>query len=138
MNLSITPILYRASASVALSYGAHTNLCSLQINRHGTEEQKSRFLPNLCAGETVGALAMSESGSGSDVVSMGTRAERENDHYVLNGSKFWITNGPVADVIVVYAMTDHKSKQRGMTAFVVEKGMDGFKQGPALDKLGIR
>ncbi len=112
----------------------------LQINRNGTEEQKSKYLPKLCSGEHIGALAMSESGSGSDVVSMTTRAEKKDDYYVLNGSKFWITNGPDADVLVVYAKTDPKSAkpQHGISAFLVERGMDGFSSGPKLDKLGIR
>jgi isovaleryl-CoA dehydrogenase len=101
--------LSRASGSVGLSYGAHSNLCVNQINRNGTEEQKAKYLTKLCNGEHIGALAMSEPGSGSDVVSMSTRAEKDGDHYVLNGSKFWITNGPDADVLVVYAKTDHKN-----------------------------
>jgi len=132
--------LSRASGSVALSYGAHSNLCVNQINRNGTEEQKLKYLPKLCSGEHVGALAMSEPGSGSDVVSMSTRAEKDGDHYVLNGSKFWITNGPDADVLVVYAKTDPKTEkpQHGISAFLVEKGMPGFTTGPKLDKLGIR
>ncbi len=130
----------RASGAVALSYGAHSNLCVNQINRNGTAEQKAKYLPKLCNGEHVGALAMSEPGSGSDVVSMKTRAEKEGDHYVLNGSKFWITNGPDADVLVVYAKTDSKNPkaQHGISAFLVEKGYPGFSTGPKLDKLGIR
>ena len=130
----------RASGAVGLSYGAHSNLCVNQINRNGSEEQKAKYLPKLCSGEHIGALAMSEPGSGSDVVSMGTRAEKDGDHYVLNGSKFWITNGPDADVLVVYAKTDPKNPkpQHGITAFLVEKGMEGFTTGPKLDKLGIR
>ena len=130
----------RASGSVALSYGAHSNLCVNQLNRNGTEAQKEKYLPKLCSGEHVGALAMSEPGSGSDVVSMSTRAEKQGDYYVLNGSKFWITNGPDADTLVVYAKTDPQNPkpQHGITAFIVEKGMEGFSTGPKLDKLGIR
>jgi isovaleryl-CoA dehydrogenase len=132
--------LSRASGAVALSYGAHSNLCVNQINRNGNENQKQKYLPKLCSGEHVGALAMSEPGSGSDVVSMKTKAEKVNDYYVLNGSKFWITNGPDADVLVVYAKTDpsNPKPQHGVTAFLIEKGMDGFTTGPKLDKLGIR
>ncbi|XP_011300376.1 isovaleryl-CoA dehydrogenase, mitochondrial [Fopius arisanus] len=130
----------RASASVGLSYGAHSNLCLNQIHRNGTEEQKLKYLPKLCSGEFIGALAMSEPGSGSDVVSMKLRAEKEGDHYVLNGTKFWITNGPDADVLVVYARTNPQSPkpQHGITAFIVERGMKGFTSGLALDKLGMR
>ncbi|XP_037068692.1 isovaleryl-CoA dehydrogenase, mitochondrial-like [Pollicipes pollicipes] len=129
----------RAAGGVALSYGAHSNLCINQINRHGTTQQKERYLPKLCSGEHFGALAMSEAGSGSDVVSMKTRAERKGDGYVLNGTKFWITNGPVADVLVVYAKTDLTSKpQHGITAFVIERGQPGFSTSPKLDKLGMR
>ena len=132
--------LSRASGAVALSYGAHSNLCVNQINRNGNEDQKEKYLPNLCSGVYVGALAMSEPGSGSDVVSMKTKAEKVKDYYVLNGSKFWITNGPDADVLVVYAKTDpsNPKPQHGITAFLIEKGMDGFTTGPKLDKLGIR
>ena len=130
----------RASGAVALSYGAHSNLCVNQINRNGNEDQKQYYLSQLCSGEYVGALAMSESGSGSDVVSMKTKAEKTKDYYVLNGSKFWITNGPDADVLVVYAKTDasNPKPQHGITAFLIEKGMEGFTTGPKLDKLGIR
>jgi isovaleryl-CoA dehydrogenase len=128
----------RASASVGLSYGAHSNLCVNQIKRWGTAEQKAKYLPKLCSGENVGALAMSESGSGSDVVSMRLRAEKHNDAYVLNGSKMWITNGPDADTLVVYAKTDPDRKSRGITAFIVEKTMKGFSVAQKLDKLGRR
>jgi isovaleryl-CoA dehydrogenase len=128
----------RASASVGLSYGAHSNLCVNQINRWGTPEQKARYLPELCAGDKVGALAMSESGSGSDVVSMRLRAEKRNDRYVLNGTKMWITNGPDADTLVVYAKTDPEQKSRGITAFIVEKEWAGFSVAQKLDKLGMR
>ncbi len=128
----------RASASVGLSYGAHANLCVNQIRLNGTKAQKARFLPGLIAGSSVGALAMSEPGAGSDVVSMKLRAEKRNDRYVLNGSKMWITNGPDADVLVVYAKTDPEAGPRGITAFLVEKGMAGFSTGAHLDKLGMR
>jgi len=130
----------RASGAVALSYGAHSNLCVNQINRNGTEEQKEKYLPKLCSGEHIGALAMSEPGSGSDVVSMTTKAEKHGDYYILNGSKFWITNGPDADTLVVYARTDPNTDkpQHGITAFMIERGMEGFTSGPKLDKLGIR
>ncbi len=130
--------LSRASASVALSYGAHSNLCVNQINRHGTVEQKQRYLPKLCSGENIGALAMSEPGAGSDVVSMRLRAEKRNDRYVLNGAKMWITNGPDADTLVVYAKTDPAAGPKGITAFLIEKTMKGFKPSPKLDKLGMR
>ena len=130
--------LSRASASVGLSYGAHSNLCVNQIKRWGTPEQKARYLPKLCSGENVGALAMSESGSGSDVVSLRLRAEKRNDVYVLNGSKMWITNGPDADTLVVYAKTDPERKSRGITAFIIEKTMKGFSVAQKLDKLGMR
>ena len=130
--------LSRASASIALSYAAHSNICVNQIFRNGNEEQKQRLLPKLISGEHVGALAMSESGSGSDVVSMKLRAERRNDRYVLNGRKMWITNGPDASVLVVYAKTDPDAGARGITAFVVERGMKGFSTSPKLDKLGMR
>ena len=132
--------LSRASGAVALSYGAHSNLCVNQINRNGNENQKQKYMPKLCSGEYVGALAMSEPGSGSDVVSMKTKAEKIKDYYILNGSKFWITNGPDADVLVVYAKTNPSADkpQHGITAFLIEKGMDGFTTGPKLDKLGIR
>ncbi|QRM49023.1 isovaleryl-CoA dehydrogenase [Rhizobium sp. BG6] len=128
----------RASASVGLSYGAHSNLCVNQINRNGTPDQKARYLPKLVSGEHVGALAMSEPGSGSDVVSMKLRAEKRGDGYVLNGSKMWITNGPDASVLVVYAKTDPDAGPRGITAFLVESGFGGFSTGPKLDKLGMR
>ena len=128
----------RASASVGLSYGAHSNLCVNQINRWGTDEQKAKYLPGLCSGEAVGALAMSESGSGSDVVSMRIRADKKNDRYVLNGTKMWITNGPDADTMVIYAKTDPERKSRGITAFIVEKNFKGFSVAQKLDKLGMR
>ena len=128
----------RASASVGLSYGAHSNLCVNQINRWGTTAQKQKYLPGLCSGETVGALAMSEPGSGSDVVSMKLRAEKKNDRFVLNGSKMWITNGPDAGTLVVYAKTDPDRKSRGITAFLIEKTMTGFSVAQKLDKLGMR
>ncbi|HLT98294.1 MAG TPA: isovaleryl-CoA dehydrogenase [Burkholderiaceae bacterium] len=128
----------RASASVGLSYGAHSNLCVNQINRNGTEEQKRRYLPKLISGEHIGALAMSESGAGSDVVSMKLRAEKKGDRYILNGSKMWITNGPDADTLVVYAKTDPEAHQRGITAFLIEKGFKGFSIAQKLDKLGMR
>ena len=128
----------RASAAVGLSYGAHSNLCVNQIRRNGTPEQKRRLLPKLISGEHVGALAMSEAGAGSDVVSMRTRADKRGDRYVLNGSKMWITNGPVADTLVVYAKTDRTAGARGITAFVVERGFAGFSTAPKLDKLGMR
>ena len=128
----------RASASVGLSYGAHSNLCVNQIRRNGSSAQRRRYLPDLISGQNVGALAMSEPGSGSDVVSMRTRAERRGDRYVLNGTKMWITNGPDADVAVVYAKTDAAAGPRGISAFIVEKGMKGFTTSPKLDKLGMR
>lgn len=128
----------RASASVGLSYGAHSNLCVNQIHRNGTPEQKEKYLPKLVSGEQVGALAMSESGAGSDVVSMALRAEKKGDRYILNGSKMWITNGPDADTLVVYAKTDPEAQQRGITAFIVEKGFKGFSVAQKLDKLGMR
>jgi len=128
----------RGSASVGLSYGAHSNLCVNQIRRNANEEQKRRFLPKLISGEHVGALAMSESGSGSDVVSMRLRADKRGDRYVLNGTKMWITNGPEADVIVVYAKTDSAAGPRGITAFIIEKGLKGFESAQKLDKLGMR
>ena len=128
----------RASASVGLSYGAHSNLCVNQIARNGTAAQKAKYLPGLISGEHVGALAMSEAGAGSDVVSMTTRADKKGDRYVLNGAKMWITNGPVAETLVVYAKTDPAAGARGITAFLVEKGMKGFAPSPKLDKLGMR
>src|SRR4051812_48778840 len=128
----------RASASVGLSYGAHSNLCVNQIRRNGHEAQKRKKLPKLISGEHVGSLAMSEPSAGSDVVSMKTRAEKKGDRFVLNGSKMWITNGPIADTLVVYAKTDPNSGSRGMTAFIIEKGMKGFSTAQKLDKLGMR
>ena len=128
----------RASASVSLSYGAHSNLCVNQINLNGTPEQKSKYLPGLISGEQVGALAMSEAGAGSDVVSMTLRAEKRNDHYRLNGTKYWITNGPDADTLVVYAKTDPDAGSKGITAFLIEKSMTGFSTSPHFDKLGMR
>jgi len=128
----------RASAAVGLSYGAHSNLCVNQIRRNGTAEQKRKYLPKLVSGEHVGALAMSEPSAGSDVVSMRTRADKKGDRYVLNGSKMWITNGPHADTLVVYAKTDPTAGSRGITAFIVEKGMKGFAPAQKLDKLGMR
>ncbi|MDQ0132419.1 isovaleryl-CoA dehydrogenase [Neorhizobium galegae] len=130
--------LARASASTSLSYGAHSNLCVNQINRNGNAEQKARYLPKLCSGEHVGALAMSEPGAGSDVVSMKLRAEKRGDAYVLNGTKMWITNGPDADVLVVYAKTDPSAASKGITAFLIEKGFKGFSTAQKLDKLGMR
>jgi isovaleryl-CoA dehydrogenase len=128
----------RASASVGLSYGAHSNLCVNQIRRNGTEAQKRQYLPKLISGDHVGALAMSEPGAGSDVVGMRTRAQRRDDRYVLNGSKMWITNGPDADVLVVYAKTDPDAGPQGITAFLIEKGFKGFSTAQKLDKLGMR
>ena len=128
----------RASASIGLSYGAHSNLCVNQIHRNGTAEQKARYLPKLISGEHVGALAMSEPGAGSDVVSMKLRADKKGDRYVLNGTKMWITNGPDADTLVVYAKTDPAAHQRGITAFLVEKSFQGFSVAQKLDKLGMR
>jgi len=128
----------RASASVGLSYGAHSNLCVNQISRNGNDRQKRRYLPGLISGERVGALAMSESGAGSDVMSMKLRAEKRGGRYVLNGTKMWITNGPDADVIVVYARTDPAAGARGITAFIVEKGCKGYTTAQKLDKLGMR
>jgi isovaleryl-CoA dehydrogenase len=128
----------RASASVGLSYGAHSNLCVNQIRLHGSEAQKRRYLPKLISGEHVGALAMSEPGAGSDVVAMRTRAEKKGDRYVLNGTKMWITNGPEAEVLVVYAKTDPAAGARGISAFLIEKGMKGFRTAQKLDKLGMR
>ncbi len=128
----------RASASVGLSYGAHSNLCVNQIKRNGSDAQREAYLPKLISGEHVGALAMSEPGAGSDVVSMKLRAEKRGDRYVLNGSKMWITNGPDADVLVVYAKTDPEAGPRGITAFLVEKGFKGFSTAQKLDKLGMR
>src|SRR5712692_7353293 len=125
----------RASAAVGLSYGAHSNLCVNQIRRNGNEKQKRKYLPKLISGEHVGSLAMSEPAAGSDVVSMKTRAEKKGDRFVLNGSKMWITNGPVADTLVVYAKTDATAGPHGITAFIIEKGMKGFSTAQKLDKL---
>ncbi|MGD2140289.1 MAG: isovaleryl-CoA dehydrogenase [Burkholderiales bacterium] len=128
----------RASASVGLSYGAHSNLCVNQIRRNGTQEQKKKYLPGLISGQSVGALAMSEPNAGSDVVSMKLRAEKRDDRYILNGNKMWITNGPDADLLVVYAKTDVNAGPKGITAFIVEKGFKGFSTAQKLDKLGMR
>jgi isovaleryl-CoA dehydrogenase len=128
----------RASAAVGLSYGAHSNLCVNQIRRNGNDAQKRKHLPKLISGEHVGALAMSEPGAGSDVVSMRTRADKNGDRYILNGSKMWITNGPLADTIVIYAKTDRTAGARGITAFIIEKGFKGFSPAQKLDKLGMR
>lgn len=128
----------RVSPSISLSYGAHSNLCVNQLKLNGSEEQKRKYLPGLCAGTHVGALAMSEEGAGSDVVGMKLRAEKRNGYYVLNGSKYWITNGPDADTLIVYAKTDPEAGSKGITAFIVEKGTKGFTQGPHFDKLGMR
>ena len=128
----------RASASIGLSYGAFSNLCVNQINRNGNQAQKEKYLPKLCSGEHIGALAMSEPNAGSDVVSMTLRADKKGDHYVLNGNKMWITNGPDADTYVIYAKTDPKGGSKGITAFIVERGYKGFSQAQKLDKLGMR
>ncbi|UTS80025.1 isovaleryl-CoA dehydrogenase [Phaeobacter piscinae] len=128
----------RASASVSLSYGAHSNLCVNQIKLNGNAEQKAKYLPRLVSGEHIGALAMSEAGAGSDVVSMSLRAEKRNDHYRLNGNKYWITNGPDADTLVVYAKTDPDAGSKGITAFLIEKEMKGFSTSQHFDKLGMR
>jgi len=128
----------RASASVGLSYGAHSNLCVNQLRRHGTEAQKKRYLPKLVSGEYVGALAMSESNAGSDVMNMHLRADKKNKTYILNGTKMWITNGPDANVVIVYAKTDPKARSHGITAFIVEKEFKGFSTAQKLDKLGMR
>src|SRR5437660_11309841 len=128
----------RASAAVGLSFGAHSNLCVNQLHRNGNARQKAKYLPKLVSGEHVGALAMSEPGAGSDVVSMRLRAERKGDRYVLNGSMMWITNGPDADTLVVYAKTDASGGPRGITAFLNERGMQGFSTAQKLDKLGMR
>lgn len=130
--------LSRASGSIALSYGAHTALCLAQITRHGSAEQKAKYLPKLCSGEHIGALAMSEPGAGSDVTSMKLKAQKQGNKYVLNGTKMWITNGPDADVLVVYAKTNPELKDKGITAFLVEKGSKGFSVAQKLDKLGMR
>ena len=128
----------RESASVGLSYGAHSNLCVNQIHKNGNEQQKKKYLPKLCSGEHVGALAMSEPNAGSDVVSMKLHARRNGDHYVLNGNKMWITNGPDADTYVVYAKTEPDAGSKGITAFIIERGFTGFTQAQKLDKLGMR
>jgi len=128
----------RASASVGLSYGAMSNLCMNQLNKHGTEAQKQMYLPKLCSGEHIGALAMSEPGAGSDVVSMKLRAEKQGDKYILNGNKMWITNGPDAHTFIIYAKTDPNAGPRGMTAFIVERDFPGFSRAQKLDKLGMR
>ena len=128
----------RASASVSLSYGAHSNLCVNQINLNGTPEQKAKFLPKLISGEHVGALAMSEPSAGSDVVSMQLSAEKRNGYYRLNGNKYWITNGPDAETLVVYAKTDMSAGSKGITAFLIERSMTGFSTSPHFDKLGMR
>lgn len=133
-----TEEIARASASISLSYGAHSNLCVNQIKLNGTDEQRAKYLPGLCSGTAVGALAMSEEGAGSDVVSMKLRAEKRNDRYVLNGNKYWITNAPDADTLVVYAKTDPEAGSKGITAFIVERGMAGFSTSPHFDKLGMR
>jgi isovaleryl-CoA dehydrogenase len=130
--------LSRGSAAIGLSYGAHSNLCVNQIRRNATDGQKRKYLPKLISGEHVGALAMSESGAGSDVVSMKLKAERKGDRYILNGTKFWITNGPCADVLVVYAKTDPAAGPKGITAFLIEKGFKGFSTSQKLDKMGMR
>ncbi|CAB3865883.1 Acyl-CoA dehydrogenase [Achromobacter mucicolens] len=137
-HMVVVEEISRASASIGLSYGAHSNLCVNQINRNGTAAQKAKYLPKLISGEHVGALAMSEPGAGSDVVSMKLRADKKGDRYVLNGTKMWITNGPDADTLVVYAKTDPEAHQRGITAFLVEKGFKGFSVAQKLDKLGMR
>ncbi len=128
----------RSSGAIGLSYGAHSNLCVNQLRRFGTQEQKLAYLPALCNGEAVGALAMSESGSGSDVISMRLHAEKKNDHYVLNGTKMWVTNGPDADTLIVYAKTDPADAPHGITAFIIEKSFPGFSTAQKLDKLGMR
>ena len=128
----------RASASIGLSYGACSNLCINQISRNGNQAQKEKYLPKLCTGEHIGALAMSEPNAGSDVVSMKLRAEKKGDRYILNGNKMWITNGPDADTYVIYAKTDPQGGSKGITAFIVERGFAGFSQAQKLDKLGMR
>ncbi|OKO87030.1 isovaleryl-CoA dehydrogenase [Bradyrhizobium sp. NAS80.1] len=137
-HIVIMEEISRASAAVGMSYGAHSNLCVNQIHRNGTEAQKHRYLPKLVSGEHVGALAMSEAGAGSDVVSMRLRADKIGDRFVLNGTKMWITNGPNADTLVVYAKTDPAAKSKGITAFIIERGFKGFSTSPKLDKLGMR
>lgn len=133
-----TEEIARASASVSLSYGAHSNLCVNQIKLNGTDEQRAKYLPDLCSGKAVGALAMSEEGAGSDVVGMKLRADKKNDRYVLNGNKYWITNAPDAQTLIVYAKTDPDAGSKGITAFIVERGMKGFSTSPHFDKLGMR
>lgn len=128
----------RASGSIGISYGAHSNLCINQIVLNGTHEQKQKYLPKLSSGEHIGALAMSETGSGSDVMSLSLKAEKSDYGFILNGSKFWITNGAVADTLVVYGRTDQNSRTRGITAFLIEKDFEGFSTGPPLDKFGMR
>src|SRR3979411_501996 len=128
----------RASAAVGLAYGAHSNLCVNQLRRRGNDAQKRKYLPKLISGEHVGSLAMSEPNAGSDVVSMRTRAEKKGDRFVINGSKMWITNGPVADTLVVYSTTDAGAGPRGIIAFIIKKGMKGFSTAQKLDKLGMR
>ncbi|WP_368183980.1 isovaleryl-CoA dehydrogenase [Aestuariibius sp. HNIBRBA575] len=137
-HVIIVEEMARASASISLSYGAHSNLCVNQIKLNGSQEQKEKYLPRLISGDHVGALAMSEVGAGSDVVSMSLRAEKRNDHYRLNGNKYWITNGPDADTLVVYAKTDPDAGAKGMTAFIIEKEMVGFSTSPHFDKMGMR
>ena len=133
-----TEEIARASASISLSYGAHSNLCVNQLKLNGTDEQRAKYLPDLCSGKAVGALAMSEEGAGSDVVGMKLRAEKTNDRYVLNGNKYWITNAPDAETLIVYAKTDPEAGSKGITAFIVERGMKGFTTSPHFDKLGMR
>ncbi|MDH5433461.1 MAG: acyl-CoA dehydrogenase family protein, partial [Gammaproteobacteria bacterium] len=128
----------RASASVGLSYGAHSNLCVNQLRKNGNEDQKQKYLPKLCSGEHIGALAMSEPNAGSDVVSMKLRADDKGDYFLLNGNKMWITNGPDADVLIVYAKTDISAGSKGISAFIIEKGFEGFSTAQKLDKLGMR
>jgi len=137
-HVVVSEEISRASAAVGLSYGAHSNLCVNQLRRNGTDAQKRKYLPKLISGEHIGALAMSESEAGSDVVSMKLRADFHGDHYVLNGNKMWITNGPDADVLIVYAKTEPSAKSRGITAFIIEKNFPGFSTGQKLDKLGLR
>ncbi len=137
-HVVVTEEISRGSGSVGLSYGAHSNLCVNQLSINGNKEQKAKYIPKLASGEHLGALAMSEPGSGSDVVSMKTRAEKKGDRYILNGNKMWITNGPGADTLVVYAKTEPEKHSRGITAFIIEKGMKGFSTAQKLDKLGMR
>uniref|UniRef100_A0A673BW94 Isovaleryl-CoA dehydrogenase, mitochondrial n=1 Tax=Sphaeramia orbicularis TaxID=375764 RepID=A0A673BW94_9TELE len=137
-HIIVVEEMSRVSAAISLSYGAHSNLCVNQIVRHANEKQKEKYLPKLFTGEHVGAMAMSESNAGSDVTSMKLKATKKGDYYVLNGHKFWITNGPDADVLVVYAKTDPEAHQKGISTFIVEKGMPGFSSAQKLDKLGMR